>query len=456
MKKIVNFENLICLAFFCLPLYLVRFEIYGIPTNVWEILVGIVLILWALSCCGRRDALQCVSTDVVYKKYFYPVALMSVGLTVSTYVNMYVIDYVHSLGIIKSWFVLPALFFVSARSIVPREKIDNVFTAYYFSALAVAIISLGYYLAGAVTFDGRLQGIFNSPNYLAMYLSPGIIGGLFLLLSAVERVNSYGQKIQNENLKNKNDNAKLKIIFYIIYLLIIFFVVYKTYSYSAWIAVFISLLITQAIKTMCHPERSARLPARQGAESRDLAANSGKDVLWQLLKNKINKKHIVTIAILVVLFFSQVNNKKFTDFINFDERSSLSSRVMIWKSAGKILEDNWILGIGPGNFQDKYLEYQKHFPPYLEWAVPHPHNLFLAFWLAGGILGLVGFLWLVGLFFKDVFAMINVETPRRGVSMDALYISLAIMLYILLHGLVDTTYFKNDLAVVFWMCFLAL
>jgi len=25
------------------------------------------------------------------------------------------------------------------------------------------------------------------------------------------------------------------------------------------------------------------------------------------------------------------------------------------------------------------------------------------------------------------------------------------MIYILLHGLIDTTYFKNDLAVVFWL-----
>ncbi len=44
----------------------------------------------------------------------------------------------------------------------------------------------------------------------------------------------------------------------------------------------------------------------------------------------------------------------------------------------------------------------------------------------------------------------------RAMSEQITYISLAIMLYILLHGLVDTTYFKNDLAVVFWMCFLVL
>jgi uncharacterized membrane protein (DUF485 family) len=28
--------------------------------------------------------------------------------------------------------------------------------------------------------------------------------------------------------------------------------------------------------------------------------------------------------------------------------------------------------------------------------------------------------------------------------------SVAILLYFILHGLIDTTYFKNDLAVVFW------
>lgn len=34
--------------------------------------------------------------------------------------------------------------------------------------------------------------------------------------------------------------------------------------------------------------------------------------------------------------------------------------------------------------------------------------------------------------------------------------SLGIMFYFLLHGLVDTTYFKNDLAVIFWLNFMML
>ena len=56
-----------------------------------------------------------------------------------------------------------------------------------------------------------------------------------------------------------------------------------------------------------------------------------------------------------------------------------------------MIEKNPLFGIGPGNFQNKYLEYQKYFPPYLEWSAPQPHNIFLAFWLESGLLGLAGF-----------------------------------------------------------------
>ena len=121
---------------------------------------------------------------------------------------------------------------------------------------------------------------------------------------------------------------------------------------------------------------------------------------------------------------------------------------MIWRSAIRIISDNWIFGIGPGNFQEKYLEYQKYYPPYLEWAVPHPHNIFLTFWISGGGLALGGFLWLIFLYFQDILEIKKTDALRL--------VSLGWMLYFLLHGMVDTTYFKNDLAVLFWMAFLAI
>ena len=58
-----------------------------------------------------------------------------------------------------------------------------------------------------------------------------------------------------------------------------------------------------------------------------------------------------------------------------------------------------------------------------------------------------GFAWLSATWFKAVLAKENSQLKLTF---------LALMAYIVIHGLVDTTYFKNDLAMLFWLNFLAL
>lgn len=377
-------EYLIYITVFSLPVYLVRFSIFGIPTNALDVLMlgtiasGLIFLepsSWKLQELGsRRKIMACFS-------------LIFLGLLISTLVNK---NYAVGFGIIKSWFVLPLLFSLIATTVVSEEKRKNIYYAYYFSALTAAIISLGYYISGAVTFDGRLQGFFNSPNYLAMYLAPGIIIGAY-----------FWEKIYGEAKKVK--------IFYSLSFLSILISFYLTFSYAAWAAIILGLAITAIIKN-----------------------------------KKINRKMAAGgLIIIFILFISQQDTEKFSN-VQSSPRSSLASRVMIWQSATKILGDNIVFGIGPGNFQNKYLEYQKYFPPYLEWAVPHPHNLYLAFWLYGGMLSIAGFIALILFWFREVI-------KKEKNSLWA--VSFAIILYFLLHGLVDTTYFKNDLAVIFWLNF---
>jgi O-antigen ligase len=402
-KKIL--ENLIYLAIFLLPLYLVRIKIWFFPANVWEIMLAVIFISWIFL---DKEKIEYKEFFLHYKKYIIAGSLMLAGILLATFISG---NHLESGGIIKSWFLAPIIFMLLIGRILKKEKINQIFLVYFLSAVSVAIISIGYLIANQLTYDGRLSGIFNSPNYLAMYLAPAAIIFAF------------------------QEKKKLKLILPLVAILV---ALYLTYSYAAWISIIAPLIIIALIKK-------------------------------QISLKKIS---IVT-AIIVVLFLSQINNKKFTDLLSANPRSSLASRIMIWKSSAKMIENNFWFGIGSGNFQRTYLEYQKFYPPYLEWAVPHPNNLYLTFWLYGGILGLAGFLSLVIFFFQNILSKINPHTKNAdslltngneenfgvGVKKEPnqiLFIALGIMLVILIHGIFDTTYFKNDLAIVFWLNFLAL
>jgi O-antigen ligase len=411
MQKLLNLENLIYCVIIFLPAYLVQFSFFGVPTNILEMAILLIFILWLFRKGYRSMFLE------PYKKYTLPLALIFLGLILSVLVNK---NYAVGLGIIKGWFIVPVLFVFSISQIIKKENIINIFFALYLSAFFASIIAIFYLMLGNMTYDGRLQAFFNSPNYLAMYLAPALI--------ILAQVQSAKCKVQSYSLK-------LKIIF-LISGLIILTTFYFTYSYASWIAVALSLIVVTIFKNK------------------------------KVIKNKTT---VMLLLMIILLFAVQANSEKLLNLKNYN-RSSLQSRMMIWRSAEKMLKENFIFGIGPGNFQEKYLKYQKYYPPYLEWAVPHPHNLYLSFWLYSGILGLTGFVWLVGLWFRDAiyphtknliehknkkgncFFGVGVKKSDNTVK----FIVLGIMAYILIHGLVDTTYFKNDLAIIFWLNFLAL
>jgi len=70
----------------------------------------------------------------------------------------------------------------------------------------------------------------------------------------------------------------------------------------------------------------------------------------------------------------------------------------------------------------------------------YPHNIFLNFWLEIGLLGLLAFGWIINLALRQ---------QRKHLSVPALAAS-SFLLIVILHGLVDVPYFKNDLAILFW------
>jgi O-antigen ligase len=127
---------------------------------------------------------------------------------------------------------------------------------------------------------------------------------------------------------------------------------------------------------------------------------------------------------------------------------------MIWHSAVRMMTDSPLSGIGPGNFQERYLLYQRYFPPYLEWSVPHPHNMFLDIWLEGGILGVCGF---VGLFFFGGMRSLRSFLDTKNEGRMSPSFPFLILVYFLCIGMTDVPFLGNELAYFFAvslaMCF---
>ncbi len=312
-----------------------------------------------------------------------------------------------ALGILKSWFAFPILFgwilFRASGRYFSREKLLFIFTV---SFLPISILSLlGWIFGSGMTYDHRLSGIFNSPNALAMHLTPAIILLWYFFRSRISRSQFF--------------------IFHFSFFILLSFLLFLTHSISAWIAVAIGIFLFEYM--------TRTRWVREGVR-----ANNYSPLRYTA----------VFLVFSGIIILSQWNTPRFEHFFDPDSRSSFASRLMIWRSAKAMIANSPLFGVGPGNFQSCYLAYQQYFPPYLEWSVPEPHTIFLAFWLGGGLMGLLAFGFLVVWWFRTVFFEIKKE--ENHLILSALT---AIMLTVLIHGLVDTTYWRLGLAYSFWIVF---
>ncbi len=301
-----------------------------------------------------------------------------------------------SLGLLKSFIILPLLFMgLLSLGVRTEAETRHLLTFWWWGVLASAFAALLLSFLGVVTYDGRQSSLYASPNHLAMLLAPGVLIGIYLSATCLGRGRT-GYRVGT---------------------LLILFALFETHSYASLGALFLSILM------LFFPFRKD--PWAYGKPAFLLGA-----------------------LLLGLWFFLETPTAKFQSLLDLEGRSSSASRLMIWEAAGKISLDHFPWGIGLGRFQQHYLEYQKYFPPYLEWAVPEPHNLLLALFLSTGFLGLLGFIWVFFEVGGRLYRTICSPTERGDQLQGKLYLSL--LIWFLVVGLVDTPYFKNDLALAWW------
>jgi len=110
-------------------------------------------------------------------------------------------------------------------------------------------------------------------------------------------------------------------------------------------------------------------------------------------------------------------------------------RLIMWRETWEMLKAHPIAGAGFGGYPIVFKPFHK--ATFIE-IFQYPHNILLNLWSETGLLGIAAFVWIAGTWTR-------LAVQRRD------FCVIAPLLAILIQGLVDVPYFKNDLAIVFWM-----
>jgi O-antigen ligase len=379
------------------PLYLIRFKFFGIPFTLLE---GFIYALAVPVFIGIfKDAF---AGRFKYKSVYFFLDLLFIASVIAVIIvqkETLMIDgsTVYegkriALGILKGFVFAPMLYFVSfLRTVKSAEKKELALRAYLGSAVLLSLWAVYQALVGDyITPDLRASGPFESANYLALYVGPACAASFIYLWRSISK---------------ENGLIRYMALFAVLFLGLVF-----SHSYGALIGVFVALVFFIFY---------------------------GLNRKWQ----------IVFLAVILGIFGGfvalQTGTEKFSKLFEFTERSSSAVRLEVWEVSLNLIKENPVLGIGLGQFEPQYqlnaAEILGHAP--FEWVMLHPHNLYLAFYLNAGLLGLIAFSGLLFLAFRSF----------RKSSNKMKVFGMVMLITILVHGFFDVPFWKNDLALIFWL-----
>ncbi|MFH1621026.1 MAG: O-antigen ligase family protein [Patescibacteria group bacterium] len=143
---------------------------------------------------------------------------------------------------------------------------------------------------------------------------------------------------------------------------------------------------------------------------------------------------VITILLIPTLRTPIIHNLSFQDW-------SGKVRLIIWNESWNMLKDRPIFGAGLGAYPEVIKPYHK--ATFIE-IFQYPHNIILNLWSETGLLGILAFALIIITWFRLSLKPASSLTVHRSLFILPL-------IAILIQGLVDVPYFKNDLAILFWI-----
>ena len=170
-----------------------------------------------------------------------------------------------------------------------------------------------------------------------------------------------------------------------------------------------------------------------------IVALIGSFIIWGLFRSRRWRAGSVLAIILgIFILYSQ---PAILDKVLLKDWSGTVRRLM-WQDTITMIEHHPIAGAGLSGYPETFAKYHKHTAIEI---FQYPHNIVLNQWSETGLLGLVAFF---GIIMYFGFILFKHHRHKDDFFFHAVGVS---MLVLLIHGLVDVPYFKNDLAILFWI-----
>jgi len=309
-----------------LPSYLLRTELFGVPTTLLELLLLTFVVLWTIK---HRPA---VSDLLPTRNILAPLVLLIAAATISLFVAP---DLMGAAGIWKAYFIEPILLFFIVRYELIHAGItaEDLFKSLGLTALILSLVAIFQWITGAglpIPWDieRRVTSVFDYPNALGLFLGPiVIIGGIH-----TRRVS-------------------------------------KDISTWFWPAVTILSLIATAL-----------------AQSEAAIVAIMATLLLAGLVNKNTRRLTVagTLALGALVLLSPWR----ADVVGKLTLQDYSGQVRLsqWSETMNLLQDRWLLGTGLSGYPTALEPY--HQATHYE-IFQYPHNIILNIWVELGLLGFI-------------------------------------------------------------------
>lgn len=380
-----------------LPAYLVRGVVFGIPITLLELAIYVVCLISIYKKDTRIFSKFFIKTntkELAWCALWFILASLSVLFIAE--------DKRLALGILKAWFFDPLLVVGLGLTVFYKGNRDltlrNFITALLAGAAAASIWGLlDFLLNGTV----RTASWYPSPNLFAMYITPIAVLALSALsLKLLPIVVGYW-----------------RVLWYLAVAFILVGILFSN-SYSALLALSMGFVMVVVAKS------------------------------WP--KTIVSLLLIVSLAgIFLPWLFVGLNKWPLPSHSNTTYQiNSGDIRLVLWREATKVIKNYPVAGLGVGQWQpvfnrDIWTRLPERKVPGLAieiyYASLFPHNLWLTTWVYLGILGIILLLGLLGL-----VALAAIHASRA-------VLALAILFPLLIHGIADTPYYKNDLAILFFL-----